>query len=216
MTKSVFARAAAIVVLGLFSVAGHAAFVNEGGGGEVRVVGKLGGEDKAVGMGRNVQLRDAIRQIVPQDYSMQFGPGTNPLLDRRVTWKGGRAWTDVLSEVVEDVPWLSIEVDVATKLVTITAARAAVTDAPTVGTASVWRLRRGDKISDAVSAWARDAGWNGVFWEAPELVSDIDVMLTGTLQEAVTRTIEALNQNGSHLAVFYYGGNKVIRVMEAK
>lgn len=195
-----------------------AAFIEEGGSGEFRVVGKVDQSVNAVGLGRKVVLRDAVRQIVPTEYSVQFGQGMDSLATTRVSWKGGRAWTDVLAESLATVPEVSVEIDGNARLVTLSAA----TEVRSKVTSSVqaeqqaWVIKSGDKLSDTLAAWGRDAGWQSVLWEAPDLMSEMDVTFKGSFEEAVTNTIEALARSGTALRVVFYGGNKVVRIMESK
>lgn len=109
-----------------------AAFVEEGGSGEFRVVGNVDQSVDAVGLGRKVLLRDAVRQIVPTEYSVQFGQGMDTLATKRVSWKGGRAWTDVLAESLAPVPEVSVEIDGNTRVVTLSAAAEARSNVPEV------------------------------------------------------------------------------------
>lgn len=218
MKKSHAVGAFLVALIGASSVPCHAGFVNEGGSGELRLIGKLAQEEKAAGMGRNVTVREAVRQVAPSDFSVRFGLGTDGLVDKRVSWKGGRPWTEVFADLVASVPDLSAEIDVPAKLITLTAAqtsRLEQAEEPAVAQ-SVWRIRNGDKMSESLAAWGRAAGWQGVFWEAPDLVSEIDVAFTGSFEEAITRTIEALARHGVQLRVMFYGGNKVVRIVESK
>lgn len=218
MKKSHAIGALLVALIGATAVPCYAGFVNESGSGELRVIGKLAQEEKAAGMGRNVTIREAVRQVVPADFSVRFGMGADSLVDKRVSWKGGRPWTEVFADVVASAPDLSAEIDVPAKLVTLSAAQASRIDqGGTTGTTqSVWRIRNGDKLSETLAAWGREAGWQGVFWEAPDLASEIDVAFTGGFEEAITQTIEALARHGVQLRVIFYGGNKVVRIVESK
>ena len=64
--------------------------------------------------------------------------------------------------------------------------------------------------------WGRDAGWQSVIWEAPEMIAEIGASFDGTFEEAVTRTMESLSRSGTQLKAVFYGGNKVVRIMEAR
>lgn len=195
-----------------------AAFIEEVGSAEFRVVGKVDQSVNAVGLGRKVLLRDAVRQIVPAEYSLQFGQGMDSLVTKRVSWKGGRAWTDVLAESLATVPEVSVEIDGNTRLVTLFAAAEASSTPITSAQAEQksWSIKGGDKLSETLAAWGREAGWQGVIWEAPDLMSEMDVTFKGSFEEAVTNTIEALARSGTALRVVFYGGNKVVRIMESK
>ena len=195
-----------------------AAFIEEGATGEFRVVGKVDQSVQAVGMGRKVVLRDAVRQIVPSDYSVQFGPGFDALATKRVSWRGGRPWTEVLSDSLATSPEVSVVIDGAARVVTLSASseNRSTTHSDSASEQRTWTIKAGDKISDTLSAWGREAGWQSVIWEASELVSEIEVGFTCSFEDAVTRTVQALARNGANLRVVFYGGNKVVRIMENK
>ncbi len=196
-----------------------AAFIDEGGTGEFRVVGKVDQNVMAVGLGRKVLLHDAVRQIIPSEYSLRLGQGMDSLSTKRVTWRGGRPWTDVLSDVLASLPEVSVEIDVPTRLVTLTAVSAARSESRPEKQPSeqrTWSIKSGDKLSDALAAWGRDAGWQGVLWEAPELMAEMDVTFSGSFEDAVTDTVESLARSGTQLRVVFYGGNKVVRILESK
>lgn len=195
-----------------------AAFIEEVGSAEFRVVGKVDQSVNAVGLGRKVLLRDAVRQIVPAEYSLQFGQGMDSLATKRVSWKGGRAWTDVLAESLATVPEVSVEIDGNARLVTLYAVGEVSAKATTTVQAEQqsWSIKGGDKLSETLAAWGRDAGWQGVIWEAPDLMSEMDVTFSGSFEEAVTKTIESLARNGTQLRVVFYGGNRVVRILESK
>ncbi len=48
----------------------------------------------ALGFGKDLPLPIALRQIVPPDYPIRFGPNVNPGI--QVNWQGGAPWNDVL------------------------------------------------------------------------------------------------------------------------
>lgn len=218
MKKSHAIGALLVALVGATAVPCHAGFVNEGGVGELRIIGKMAQEEKAAGMGRNVTVREAVRQVVPVDYSLRIAPGADSLADKRVSWKGGRPWTEVFADVVGSVPELSAEVDVPARLVTLSASQASrVAQGSSVsGEPTVWRIRAGDELSETLAAWGREAGWQGVFWEAPKLISEIDVSFSSRFEDAITQTIDALARTGVQLRVIFYGGNKVVRIVESK
>ena len=218
MKKSHAIGAVLVALVGATAVPCYAGFVNEGGTGDLRVIGKMAQEEKAVGMGRNVTVREAVRQVVPMEYSVRINPSADSLADKRVSWKGGRPWTEVLADVVGSVPSLSAEVDIPARLVTLSASetsRVEPTSTP-AGDLPSWRIRSGDKLSETLAGWGREAGWQGVFWEAPDLVSEIDASFTGRFEDAITQTIDALARTGVPVRVIFYGGNKVVRIVESK
>jgi hypothetical protein len=54
--------------------------------------------DAVEGFGRDVPLAIALQQIVPPGYQYSFAPGVDA--GEMVTWSGGRAWHDVLSDAL--------------------------------------------------------------------------------------------------------------------
>jgi len=215
--KKSHAFGALMVMASMAAIPCHAAYIDEGGSGDLRIIGKISKEENAAGMGRNVSVREAIRQVVPYDYSVRIAPGADSLVDKRVNWRGGRPWTEVFADIVTSVPELSAEVDIPVRLVTISASQASRVDkGQTANATSTWRIRNGDKLSETLASWGRVAGWQGVFWEASEMASEIDVSFVGSFEDAVTQTIEALNRHGVQLRVIFYGGNKVVRIVESK
>ncbi|WP_034999373.1 hypothetical protein [Beijerinckia mobilis] len=54
---------------------------------------------QAIGFGSQIPLGFALKQIVPAEIAIKFGPGVTP--DVLVDWKGGREWKIVLEEAVQ-------------------------------------------------------------------------------------------------------------------
>ncbi len=213
-------KAFAAALLTVAAAFAHAGFINEGGVGDIRVIGSLANEEKAIGLGRNVPIREAVRQVIPADFAIRFANGAESIMEKRTTWRGGRPWSDVLTGIVETVPELSAEIDAKAKVVTFVG--------PDVGRARessgqgeaagglIWKIHSGAIMSETLSAWGRIAGWQGVVWDAPPLMSEMEVSFSGSFEDAVTNTVKALNRNGAQLQVIFYGGNKVVRIVESK
>ena len=53
----------------------------------------------AAGFGDQIPLSFAVRQIVPSDVRVTYGPGADP--NARVDWKGGAGWNRVLLDAVK-------------------------------------------------------------------------------------------------------------------
>lgn len=79
---------------------------------------------------------------------------------------------------------------------------------------SVWVVKHGQRISDSVRAWAKVAGWNGVQWDATELVldSDQDLVFYGSFEDAIRQTMDAIP--GMRATLFE--GNKFIKIILEK
>ena len=210
------------IAIGCFAAtATHAAFVDQGGIGEFRVIGKVANDGPAVGMARNIPLVDAARQIVPSDYAIRYGAGMNELGSKRVAWRGGRPWVDVLVEMLSDTPEVAVEIDANAKVVTLSAGAVSGAGAQQNEDANIdvpartWSMGRGERISVAFNRWSGEAGWQGVFWDAPDLVSELDVSVTGAFEDAVTQIVNSLVKQGVQLRAVIYGGNKVVRIVES-
>ena len=54
--------------------------------------------DIVEGFGSDMPLAFALRQVVPAQYAFSFGNGVNPGV--RVSWNGGKAWADVVRDMV--------------------------------------------------------------------------------------------------------------------
>lgn len=207
----------------------YSGYVNEGGVGAFRVVGKVVASE-VVGFARNVPLKDAVRQVIPSGYSVQVGNGTNGLMDKRVYWNGGRSWTDVLSDMVAPIAELTVEVDANSKTVSFSsegtqnfATKVPASSSPETDSQSrppsvhsVWAITPGKRLSETLEQWGKEAGWQSVVWEAPDMVAEMGASFDGTFEEAVTHAMESLARSGTHLKAVFYSGNRVVRIMEAR
>ncbi len=205
----------------------YAGYVNEGGVGVFRVVGKVASSD-VVGFARNVRLKDAVRQVIPSGYSVQIGAGATNLMDKRVYWNGGRQWTDVLSDMVAPITELSVDIDANSRVVSFSSAVAtsaehsavpsseSASESASAPARAVWTIVPGKRLSEILEQWGREAGWQSVVWEAPDMVAEMGATFEGTFEEAVKRTMESLSRSGTQLKAVFYGGNKVVRIMEAR
>ena len=64
-------------------------------------------EAKVVGFGSDMPLALALRQVVPANFSYSFAESVNP--GQRVSWNGGKAWFDVVREMVQPID-LNVEI----------------------------------------------------------------------------------------------------------
>jgi len=79
-----------------------------------------------------------------------------------------------------------------------------------------WKIRRGQRFSDAMKEWCKRASCSDVFWETGELESDMPQSFSGTFDEAVSTAIETLASQGIPIRAVFYGGNGVVRIMGKK
>ena len=207
-----------IAALGLMSSGAMAGFVDETAAAtqsQFVVFGKSDPKELAVGLGNNVTLRDAVLGIVPRGYVVET-TGVNPAdMEKRVSWRGGSPWIDTLKGVLKDYEWLAVKVDTSTKHLTIQGN--STIDRPSMdGVSSVWVIRRGERLSEAVANWAKKAGWRGVYWEATDLESEMDQSFTGEFEDVIFKLVDTLASQGVQIGARIYGGNKVVRIMEKK
>lgn len=86
---------------------------------------------------------------------------------------------------------------------------------PAVGNrVPVWSINSGERISSAFSRWISDAGWNSLFWEASEFTAELSVDIEGDFMDAVEKILTSLRLQGHQIKAVFYGGNKVIRIVE--
>lgn len=161
----------------------------------------------ASGFGKNVPLEIAFRQIVPDEYSVVTSNVPAAELAMPVDWKGGRPWVDVLADVV-DGKNLFVAVDANKKMVVLLS--------ESIAPGSIWRIKKGERIADAFSAWAKEAGWAKVVWEPDPMTSDMDSLFTGPFTEAILEAVKAINSSGLKLRVIFHEGNKVVQILERK
>jgi hypothetical protein len=140
--------AAAVLVLAAALSAALPGFP-DGGAGPARAQAQTGpaeagdvfGDGPVEGVGVLVPLADAVRQIVPGDVPASVVPS---LAARLVSWRGGPSWRTELATVAAGAG-ASVRVDPACCLVVAPEGPAA------------WRLRRGERIVEALGRW-REAG----------------------------------------------------------
>ncbi len=66
-----------------------------------------------------------------------------------------------------------------------------------------------------MSSWGKMSGWS-LAWDAPEIVSMMDVAVDGQFEEVIGRIVDALNQGGAKIHAQFYDGNRVLRITEKK
>lgn len=203
------------VALGVISTCAHAGFVDDDSKPQVVVFGKAAATEEAVGLGNNVPLREALQQIMPRGYSQDTNAVSPDDLNRKVSWRGGKPWVDVLKDVLQGYAWITVKVDTTNKIVTFQG-DAAQAQRPVGATAPVWRIRRGERISDALETWRKSAGWNRAHWEAQELESEMDQSFEGEFEYAIKQLLDSLADQGIFLRARMYEANRVIRIMEKK
>lgn len=182
------------------------------------------------GMGRDVTLEDALKQVLPAGWSAfsdQDLPG-GP-----VDWDGNRSWPMVLHSVLTQydmrahIDWATSElmlfvpapkVEVPTETVATIVPGAS---APKVEIRPVsWTLTTDKTLRENLRGWASTAGWNLV-WSATvgdtvvDYPVDANVAFEGELvgvNGAMAKVIAAYGDADRPLEIEFFKGNKVIEV----
>lgn len=216
----------AVLSCALLSPAAHAGFVVDGEGAasapagkatsqlRVSVKGDPRGLSLARGMGRDVPAAEAIVQIVPEGFETAFDD-VDAQLKRKVTWRGGSEWTNVLSETLAQVGLIA-EVDLAARTVRVAApgAKPKASDKDKPKAAPKLTVRVADKsIRGMLSRWATDAGWQ-LSWEAPyDYPVPADKDLSMTFEEGVQMVMEGLSGAERPVQAIFYDANRVVRIV---
>lgn len=140
------------------------------------------------GFGRDVPLMEALRHIAPVGWTAYLqGDVAGSLDKRKVTWRGGRRWIEVL-DIMANEQSLTVNGDwkLRTLYVGLRPAAAPVplrsatgAGAPARGLAPIpalWTAQRGNTLREAVSEWAKRAGWD-LDW----VPKDVDYAIIGPL-----------------------------------
>lgn len=217
-----------VAIFAMASIFSHAAYMNEGGSNEIRIVGKISPEGNASGLGRNVMLREAVRQVVPADYSVRFSPGVDQFLDKKVTWKGGRPWSAVLTDMILTVPEITVEIDATAKVVTLSGPEnkrvelmSATGKAPVPvveqggGALRTWTISVSDRyIRVTLKRWAKEAGYELVWDVNQDIEVDVDsVIRNKTFDEAFLEVMNSLAISDFPVEAVIYE-NRVIRIVK--
>lgn len=190
-----------------------------------RFVGDAPGPiDVRHGFGRDVTLKTALQQIAPTGWHAQLLPGELDHFDRdkKVTWHGGRPWTDVLDILAAsegftvDVYWSRHLLLIGHKLATSPApkhvAHTAHSKMPVVPKVPTWVAATGTTLRQALTAWCKTAGWQ-LRWSA-----DFDYPVTarltfrGKFVDAVTQAFDTYKDARKPLYADVYPGQKLIVV----
>lgn len=214
----------AIMLACIFASSGASAgFINEaqsnplsGAQGQIILVGKPIQPQTANGFGRGVPLSEAVGQIVPREFSVRTA-GIEQWAFHPVTWRGGRDWVSVLSEVLALVPQIQAEIDQDNHVVTLRrydAPQQAVKGAA-ASAGGQWDIRMEDgDIQVSLRRWATKAGWSLV-WEIDGVVYPViaNASLNGTFEEAVEAVIKSLARIDVPPKAKFHTGNNVLRII---
>lgn len=176
------------------------------------------------GMGRDVRLADALRQIAPTGWR---GFGRADIADtfdpnKRVSWKGGRPWVDVL-DILANEQDLAVEVDWQRKHLyvgkrefrpAVGAGGAGAAATPAAGRPP-FGAKAGSTLRATFDEWAKREGWTMV-WSAQDLDYRIVAPLSfdGSIVDAVAKLTRLYETAERPLAVDIHTTQRVIVVSE--
>ncbi|MBB3923918.1 toxin co-regulated pilus biosynthesis Q family protein [Xanthomonas arboricola] len=193
----------------------------------VKQYGQPGRIELRQGFGRELPLSLVIKQIVPTDWETVFAKsvqGTKP-----VSWRGGKTWTEVLSDVAlqegvyADVDWDKRKVTLLQNQSPVVAAspktgstKGASSDVGSVHAEApskkTWVAENGTSLRYSVTEWSKRAGWT-VVWDA-----EVDYPIAGTLTyegdfvDAVAGIFRAHSRSAIPLRVDIYPRQKLIHI----
>lgn len=211
-----------VILLALVSLPALAGFVNETGNSnpfdssdQVKIFGGQKIADTVVGIGRNVPFAEGINQIVPRSYTAKF-LGVERWQSGKISWQGGRLWTEVLRDALKLMPEISAEVDSDLRVVTFrptAEGQKAIADQP-ASAVTEWQIRVEDKnLKEALDRWAKMAGWR-LLWEIPfEFPVAAGATLTGTFEQSIETVIKSMQDAEVQPQVKFYTGNRVVRII---
>lgn len=183
------------------------------------------------GFGRDVTVREAIRQIVPDSFSV-FTTGDVDF-SRRTSWRGGSTWLGALNDLGTR-NGLSFTVDWAEREVTVQpeweleeedgkASQPASVSAPnpspksSMGVAAkTYQIKAGETLRGGFRRLLSSEGWH-LAWDAEEIDYRIDVPITlkGSLvgnQGVLTQILEAYRDADDPLEIEFKYANKTAEV----
>jgi hypothetical protein len=113
-------KLALLTVAALFSVAASAPVCAAVAGGRDAGANAAARNVELVrGAARDMPLGQAIHAIVPREFTVRTAGIARQMLDEPVSWSGGRAWTEVLLELLEPYPDLAADISLSARRVTV-------------------------------------------------------------------------------------------------
>lgn len=164
------------------------------------------------GFGRDVSLNEAATQIVPANWTLSIAPDIDDQLVRRVNWKGGVPWVDVLQAAFRNTG-VAVVVTPDAKEVSLQNERAL--EASVKG--YTYQVFPSDKnLRTAFARWASQAGYQ-FFWDAPRDIPNAGMHYATKkdIEGALIEIIEAVNQDSDiqiAAVIHEVEGQRVIRI----
>ncbi len=167
----------------------------------------------ALGFGNNVPLSIAVDQIVPDGcWKINID---DDLGDREVSWAGGKAWDQVLTESVKSAG-LKIKINEAGCIIGI-GNSLIIAEAMASSTSMVWHLKTDLSLSENLKVWAQRAGWKLQWDMSVDYPIEHSATLIGSFDGesgVFSRVIDSfVNANASIKAVLHES-NRVIQIVE--
>jgi hypothetical protein len=187
------------------------------GGGAVTQLGE-GVAAAAPGFGHELPLRQAMRMLLPEEWSYIPSSDGGSLI---VSWTGSRTWLEALRQIGETYQ-VRFLVDWDHKIVYSDSLRKAVAASdsthPVNGDSTVtdspWELEAGG-LRSQLAHWADRAHYH-LYW--PQSVADVSIQvpaaLGGNFLEAIKQVSTALQSVGTGLKLHVYETNRALVVEE--
>lgn len=171
------------------------------------------------GMGHQVRLADALKQIAPDGWrgfgKPEVAETFNP--NKTVNWVGGKPWTAVLDQLAR-TEGLTIEVDwnqkhlyVGKRRDVVAKASTPTAPAPVVAAKQMWEAREGSTFRSTMEEWSKRAGWTMV-WPMQDLDYKFPAPLRfdGTIIDATSELTRLYEKADRPLAVVMHTTQKLI------
>lgn len=167
------------------------------------------------GFADNVELKTALRQIVPNGWVVKKRGSV--AVSTPVSWKGNRNWLEILNDLAAqgnfsaEVNWNKQEL-----LIIGTMSAPVSVSGPVLVPSEItsWELNPNLSLKENVEAWAKIAGWT-VSWDGVDYPVTARTVLNGKFDDAdgPLKQLAAAYLNAEQpLAIHLKEGNKVVRV----
>jgi hypothetical protein len=154
-------------------------------------------------------LKEALSRLLPGNcWKTYITPG---LQNEAVEWPAGVDTDRALAALAERYG-LAIDIDRKNCVITVDRRKDGQEDGRYYG---VWRLNKGELLSDVLSRWAEQAGWGFEYHPDESYVIDHPAVLSGPLEGedgVLVAVVESFKNSGMPLRVEFSTLNKVIHI----